>query len=302
MTHKKTHQINKYLKNIDQQIDFNKGKNIFLDNDDLKLKFIEDTISVISNIKELTVDSEKVLIEYATEKAIEEFCRINQYYSFNNEAKNELRHVYSILFSSIKTNEKSIELISKEHYERLKQWLGKTNPFAEKIYSNAEPNISPVACSEYSVELQIAILNVDTQEIMEPFLDIGCGKQGNLVNYLGKLGIDSTGIDRLSFSDNNLINSDWLEYHFGLEKWGTIVSNLGFSNHFKHHNLREDGDYIEYAKKYMDILKSLKIGGRFHYAPDIPFIEMYLDRNQFQINKYRIGEFDFETTVITRLK
>jgi hypothetical protein len=52
----------------------------------------------------------------------------------------------------------------------------------------------------------------------------------------------------------------------------------------------------------MDILKSLKIGGRFHYAPDLPFIELYLDKQQYKIEKYEIGDFDFKTTVIKRLK
>ena len=294
--------MNKYLKNIDKQIEFNKGKNIFFDDNDFKLKFVEETINTISNISELSADSEKILIDYAIEKAMEEFCRINQYYMFNNQAKKELRGIYDDLFSSIKTNENPIESISKNHYERLKQWLRNTNPFAEKIYSNAELDIKPVACSEYSVELQVIILKIDVKTIMKPVLDIGCGKQGNLVNHLCKLGIDTNGIDRFSFSDNKLTNADWLEYHYGVEKWGAIVSNLGFSNHFKHHNLREDGNYMEYGKKYMDILKSLKIGGRFHYAPDLPFIEIYLDNKQFQVDKYEIGEFDFKTTVITRLK
>jgi hypothetical protein len=105
------------------------------------------------------------------------------------------------------------------------------------------------------------------------------------------------------FQIKNNINSKILyEYNYGIGKWGTIVSNLGFSNHFKHHNLREDGNYIEYGKKYMDIIRSLKVGGRFHYAPDLPFIEFYLDTRQYQIDKFDIGEFDFKTTVITRLK
>ena len=116
-------------------------------------------------------------------------------------------------------------------------------------------------------------------------MDIGCGKQGRLMKFLKNNGIEVYGIDRFFFADNNVINSDWLEYDYGIEKWGTIVSNLGFSNHFKHHNLRQDGNIIEYGKKYMEILRSLKIGGRFHYAPGLPFIEEYLDNTQFRIEK-----------------
>ncbi|MNU57086.1 hypothetical protein D3C71_461960 [compost metagenome] len=294
--------MDKYLINIDKQIEFNKGKNIFLDEKESTLKFIDDTVNVILNMSELTADSERILIDYATDKSLEEFCRINQYFTFNRQDRNDLRSIYCDLFLSIKTNKNSIESISKRHYDSIKQWLRKTNPFADKIYSNNDLDIKPVACSEYSAELQIKVLKIDIKTLMAPVLDIGCGRHGNMVNYLCNLGIDTHGIDRFSFSDSKFISSDWLEYNYGIEKWGTIVSNLGFSNHFKHHNLREDGNYIEYGKKYMDIIKSLNVGGRFHYAPDLPFIESYLDTIQYQIDKFEIGEFDFKTTVITRLK
>jgi hypothetical protein len=65
--------------------------------------------------------------------------------------------------------------------------------------------------------------------------------------------------------------------------------------------LREDGDYANYAKKYMDILKSLKSGGSFHYAPNLPFIEIYLDKNQYMVRTYDIGDFDYQACVITKL-
>jgi hypothetical protein len=51
---------------------------------------------------------------------------------------------------------------------------------------------------------------------------------------------------------------------------------MAFSNHFIHHNLRADGDFEIYAKKYMEILKSLKLGGRFIYAPSLSFMEEIL--------------------------
>lgn len=294
--------MNIFLENIDKQIEFNKGKNIFLAGEDSSLKFIDNTVSFIAKLIELSADSERMLIDYTTDKSLEEFCRINQYYTFNRQAKDDLRGIYRDLFSNLKTKDKSIESISKTHYDNIRQWLRKSNPFADKIYSSADQDIKPVACSEYSADLQINVLNIDIKALLTPVLDIGCGRQGNLVKYLSNKGIDAHGIDRFSFSENNLVNCDWLEYNYGMDKWGTIISNLAFSNHFKHHNLREDGNYIEYGMKYMNILKSLKVGGKFHYAPDLPFIESYLDKTKYQIDKYEIGEFDFKTTIITRLK
>jgi len=294
-------QMDRFIESIDKQIESNKGQNIFFDKPEI-FQFISETINAISNINELNSDSERFLVNYAADKAIEEFCRINQYYSFDTKCISELRIIYSDLFADIRTGKTSTEEISKSHYKRLRAWIKKSNPFAEKIYLNTDSKVDPVVCSEYSPALQIEILRIECTLLKEPILDIGCGKQGNLVNYLFQKGIEAYGIDRFSFTANNLSYSDWLEYNYGLEKWGTIISNLGFSNHFKHHNLREDGNYIEYGGKYMEILKSLKIGGEFYYAPDLPFIEQYLDSGQFKVEKNEIEKYDFKTTKITRLK
>jgi hypothetical protein len=294
--------MEKYFKDIDKQISFNKGKNIFLDDKDLQFRFIDETIKALSNIKELDADAEKVLTDYATDKALEEFYRVNQYYTFNTVAKNNLRKVYADLFSTIRDRQETTETISNKHYENIRQWLTASNPFAGQIYSSTGPVIEPVACAEYSAELQVDVLKINIHTMMEPVLDIGCGRQGNLVKYLSGKGINVSGIDRYSFSESNLINADWLEYDYGLEQWGTIISNLGFSNHFQHHHLRDDGSYIAYGRKYMEILKSLKNGGSFHYAPDLPFIEVYLDKKHFSVDKLDAGESGFKTTVITQIK
>ncbi len=148
--------------------------------------------------------------------------------------------------------------------------------------------------------MEILQLNID--QIVEPVLDIGCGKQGNLVMFLRQKGIDAFGFDRFADKHSVLINSDWFEYKFENEKWGTIISNLGFSNHFHHHHFRNDGNFIDYAKKYMEIISSLKIGGSFHYAPDLPFIENYLDTDKYQLIKHKIGKYEFQSTRIHRTK
>lgn len=293
--------MERFIKQIDCQINANQGKNIFLEHKHNALIFIDSTIKVILNIHELPVDYETLLINYATDKAIEEFCRINQYYTFNSQSKNELRDIYRDLLHNIKTKRNSIEFIEKQHYSNLKHWLQKTNAFAEQIYSTTETAIIPVSCFEYTPELQLDILKIVPEKLSGPVLDIGCGRDGNLVRFLIQIGIEAKGIDRFSFSGDCLINADWLEYDYGIEKWGTIVSNLGFSNHFTHHHLRKDGNYIEYAGKYMEILNSLRPGGKFHYAPDMSFIETHLNNNRFQIEKYGIADLNYKTTIITRL-
>lgn len=293
--------MDKVKKNIDKQIESNRSKNIFADKEGLFV-FIKETIDAISGINQLDKDAENILIDYTLAKSLEEFCRVNQYYSFNKQSKSQLRKIYADLFNKIRAGKIPIEEISENHYQQLQSWLRKCNPFAEKIYSGSNYQIEAIACSEYSPELQIEVLGIDLEKIKQPVLDIGCGKQGNLVKFLTNQDIEAYGIDRFTFADANLTNSDWLEFDYGINKWGCIISNLGFSNHFIHHNLRNDGNYIAYAKTYMAILQSLKKGGSFYYAPDLAFIEMYLDKNIYKTETRKISGNDFKASIITKKK
>lgn len=294
--------MKKYQDNIDKQFEFNQGKNLFYNGILNSLRFSPETLNAIEKIDLIDSDSENLLIDYLTNRAVQEFCKINQYYTFDKQAQLFLRSLYVDLFTNIKKHKSSIESIAENHYDNLIKWLQETNSFAEKNYTSKGEIIESVACSEYSPALQIEILQIDIDQIIEPVLDIGCGKQGNLVLFLRQNGIDAYGFDRFAYNNLALINSDWFEYKFEKDKWGTIISNLGFSNHFRNHHFRNDGNFIDYAKKYMDILSSLKIGGSFHYAPDLPFVEQYLDKDKYQLTKHSIGNYEFKSTRINRLK
>lgn len=287
---------------IDKQFEFNQGKNLFYNGILNSLRFSPETLNVIEKIDLIDSDTENLLIDYLTNRAVQEFCKINQYYAFDKQAHLILRNLYVDLFKNIKNRTSSINSIAEKHYENLIKWLQETNSFAEKIYTTKGETIESVACSEYSPDLQIEILQINIDQIDEPVLDIGCGKSGNLVLFLRQNGIDAYGFDRFAYNNSVLCNSDWFEYEFEKDKWGTIISNLGFSNHFQHHHFRSDGNYIDYAKKYMDILSSLKIGGDFHYAPDLPFIEQYLNKDKYQMTKHSIGNYEFKSSRIKRLK
>ncbi|MBN2778289.1 MAG: hypothetical protein JXR36_11635 [Bacteroidales bacterium] len=127
--------MNEFLKKIDEQIAFNHGKNLFVEENELALKFFGDTISSFSNINEIDSEKESILIDYVAEKAIEEFCKINQYYSFNSRAKDDLKNIYRNLLCSFRSDKNDIKTIEKTHYLNLKNWLNQTNPYAEKVYS-----------------------------------------------------------------------------------------------------------------------------------------------------------------------
>ena len=293
--------MKEYKNSINKQFGFNKDKNLFHKGIRNSLRFSPETLLALEKTDLIDSGSEEMLVDYLTDRAIQEFCRVNQYYTFDKQARSLLRGLYVDLFANIKDRRSSMEVIAENHYENIIKWLQETNPFAEEIYNSKGEKIDPVVCSEYSPALQIEILQIDVDRMMEPVLDIGCGEKGNLVLYLRQKGIEAFGIDRFAFSDPCLYCSDWFEYRFEKERWGTIISNIAFSNHFQHHHFRNDGSYIDYARKYMDILNSLKTGGSFHYAPDLPFIEQFLDKNKFQLTKQSIGDYKFESTVIKRL-
>ncbi len=291
-----------YQDNIDKQFEFNRGKNLFHSGILNSLRFSSETLNGVEKIDLIDSDTENLLIDYLTNRAVQEFCKINQYYTFDKQALLILRNLYVELFTNIKNRQSSTDSIAKKHYENLIKWLQKTNSFAEKLYTTKGEAIEPVVCSEYSPYIQLDILQIDINRIVEPVLDIGCGKQGNMVLFLRQNGIETYGFDRFAYNNSALTNADWLEYNFGKDKWGTIISNLGFSNHFQHHHFRNDGRFIEYAKKYMEILNSLKIGGCFHYAPNLPFIEQYLDKDKYQLKMHSIGNYEFKSTKIERTK
>ena len=287
---------------INHQIESNKGKNLFLADSEAAFKFIEETVKAIEGIDNVDGDYEKLLVDYATEKAFQEFCRVNQYFSFTKTSKKRLKDIYRELFSNIRAGKSKIDEISVIHYRNLRLWLHANNPYAQEVYEKEEAILTPVACSEYSAEFQIDILGIDVRKLMEPVLDIGSGSGGVLVKHLRKSGLDASGIDRFPNKNSHIEAADWLEYDYGIRKWGTIISNLGFSNHFNHHHLKEGGEFAAYAKKYMDILNSLKVNGSFHYGPGLPFIEKYLDKEKYRVLTHRTGTDDFNTSVVTRLK
>lgn len=52
----------------------------------------------------------------------------------------------------------------------------------------------------------------------------------------------------------------------------------------------------------MQILNSLKVGGKIHYAPSLEFIEQYLSLTTYEVNRINAFNNEFKTTVILRLK
>ncbi len=296
-------EIKKFIK---KQLAFNSGKNLFADAKNNSLTFIQVDESIVRIVKDMDEDTETKMINSVVDEVIQEFCTVNQYYSFDSGSLEELKQIYKQLNSSIRIlngnlPSSNLETISHQHFQKLSEWLLKSNAFAKKIYNPTEEFAQPVACSEYSAELQLTVLGVELKKLREPILDIGCGREMNLVNYVRQFGLEAFGIDRFEVENPFYEKTDWLEYAYEANKWGTIISNLAFSNHFVHHNLRTDGNYVVYTKKYMEILQSLQPNGSFYYSPSLPFIETHLDKSKFSCINNQLEGYVYQSSIITKL-
>jgi hypothetical protein len=301
----------KIINSINHQFRFNAQKNLFYYDRDDFVKLAPETINFFdANREEYLNYIEKgepdKIVNYLTEKAAEIFFRSNQYLNFSSEEKNNLRIIYIIYLHELHLclkNNSSFETAVYSHFSRLAAWLKATNPFIEKINSSDNPFVPEIVSAEYSAGLQMELLEIDPNDLIEPVLDIGCGENGTIVKYFRSLGVEAYGIDRLIIPNElYFTKSDWFDYKLKPNSWGTIFCNMSFTNHFVSHHLRSDGNFSKYAEKYMEILSSLKFGGKFHYAPGVPFIEQYLPREKYLVdNKFIEGRIKISRTVIIKI-
>ena len=133
-----------------------------------------------------------------------------------------------------------------------------------------------VTASRYSPELILRALGVDGATLSAlpgPLLDVGCG-DASLVRYARNLGVEARGIDRDPTPPGE--RADWLGFDYGAARWSLITSHHGFSLFFRQADLAADHSAQDYARAYMRILSSLRVGGTFAYYPALPFIEKLL--------------------------
>lgn len=294
------------MNSIINQLHHNCGKNLYSYAVNGNMSFHCFTEEVIGRYNDelkrcWQTDRMEKIIDNTVETVLLEFYRTNQYIDFNMESKALLKQVYILLFQDIIVNGLDLQVVQERHYARLAKLLSITNPFTAIINPPNNIYVSGAVCAEYSAEFQLFILGLKLSGIKGPLLDVGCGENAELVNYMRAVGIEAYGFDRIC-SDKKayLSKENWFEYDFGLLKWGTIVSNIAFSSHLINHHLREDGKHSEFAVVYMKILNSLVVGGSFIYAPAIPFIENCLQISQFCVEREMLTE-DYDRVKVTRI-
>jgi hypothetical protein len=143
-----------------------------------------------------------------------------------------------------------------------------------------------VVASEYTPELQLAVLHLTPRDLASPLLDIGCGTGAALVRRARSLGLEATGIDRDAPDD--AVRADWMSFDYGVARYRLIVSHLAFSLHFAHAHRKSEADARRYAETYVRITRALAPGGRFVYVPSVPFFEPVLPSAHFHVEHHRV--------------
>lgn len=286
---------------IDAQLEKNKGRNLFRADSRDSMQFIDSTLAAIQDLGDLHAGERELLIDYTTDRVLYEFCRVHQYLASQHEARENLRRVYRELCDELQSQTLHVEEISTRHYNRLQDWLEHWNPGLKRVYERQPVELEPVPNSEYSAELQLQVLGIEPSRLMQPVLDVGCGEGAAMLRHLRTLGIEANGIDRFACMQDHMETVDWLQYEFGERRWGSIISHLAFSNHFRHHHLHESGNFVSYARVYMAMLNGLRCGGSLYYAPGLPFIEQYLDRTAYHVDSRPVSDTGWEAVVIHRL-
>lgn len=220
------------------------------------------------------------LIDFTVETSLGALYGMNQYIAVTPEHRQELHDIYCTTWDMIKQSGEIEQTLINHHYPAIREWLKHLYPAELAGELRNVEKINRVVCEEYSAELQIAILGIDTGRIMEPVIDVGCGKSYYLVKHLRELGMDCIGIDRQLYEKRSYLHeSSWLEFDFRPGVWGTVIANMSFSNHMMYHYTMKSSAFPKHAHKYHEILESLRPDGMFVYAPGVEFIEEYIDRD-----------------------
>jgi SAM-dependent methyltransferase len=249
------------------------------------------------------------LIEDWTEKTIRTIYGHNQFVNLSSEEVEALHNLYAAradeiidVLSAAGSYDEFIQDLApvvERHAGQLQDYLSTIRDAALLLTPGEK---GPVACAEYSPELQLRLLGIEVSELEEPILDIGCGEHGHLVQHLREQGYQAFGVDRTVTDSPHLIQSDWSQLPVASETWGTVISHMAFSNHFIHHHMRTDGQPEIYARLYMSILRSLQPGGSFYYTPGLPFIEELLPPEQYRVTRIQEeGQKEFYSTRVERL-
>lgn len=231
---------------------------------------------------------------------VNECVQNNQYISLSNDSIDKLNSVYTELIISLHSiNENEIDVIDeivKQHRRKIISII-KNNTYDDLVKQIVIP------CNEYTGEFQNEVLRIDTLNLLEPIIDVGCGNKQELVKLLRRNGYQNVyGLDQYVTNDSKIICSNWFEYVFHENVWGCIIAHMSFSNHLRRVVINHEENLNEYVKKYNELLNSLCVNGMLIYTPSVKSIEDTVDRKKWSVTYYRnVNDRSLDTVHIKKI-
>lgn len=297
--------MHRIRESIQQQLQVNQAKNMLYGRLD---RIMEIDPEFLAALEELVAHDDAPLgpealqeaVSFASKALLKRIHAVNQFVRADRKQLARLESIYLRTWKRIvKTRDIQATLMD-YHYPALSRWLADLYPEQFRAPLRARPTVGRVVCEEYSPQLQIDLLRLAPLTLKQPILDVGCGSKAALVRYLRSLGLEASGIDRdIEQAEPYLQPTDWFDLPFVPNSWGTIVSNMSFSNHLSYARRYDPVLAKSYLAKFDEILTSLVPGGTFAFAPGITGIERRLPA------AYRVKQIPFvkgiNCTRITRL-
>ncbi|QQO08843.1 hypothetical protein [Breznakiella homolactica] len=236
-----------------------------------------------------SINSQEYLRDYASSLYnwfFRECINYNQFIGFSGGQCRTILSLYKKLIVclgdlSVKASPDDIGTIVDEHRRALLETI------AAGHTQNREPEEKKL-CAEYSTAVQKAVMRMDPAELPEPILDIGCGENAFFLRDCLNAGRDAYGLDYFlpKIFPHRICTASWLEYNFGTQCWGSIISHMAFTNHWAYHLAHGTAETAAYRKAYTRILESLKPGGCFYCVPAVPDMEKITDRTVYRVRRY----------------
>ncbi len=264
---------------IKRQLDSNKSKNLLFEDvtqimnvDSSFLTALEEFLNCEMTAKLEDFHSE--LTGFATRELVKRLYSINPYLRVSQAQIENLRQIYRQSWQALRKTRNVQATLQEFHYPALSKWLATLYPEEFQKALKFSSRVGNVTYGEYSAALQIELLGIDIGQVKPPIIDIGCGRQASLTTYFRSLGVEAYGIDRyLDIHEPYTEQVDWFDYRFEPNRWGTIVAHMSFTNHLRYAYLNDNSQLERYLSKMTELVESLLLGGSFHYAPSLPFIE-----------------------------
>jgi hypothetical protein len=242
------------------------------------------TITVDPELAAEAADAEPSSLRVLREDLVAWLRRRNQFVVIDRTGEDELdAGIESLAVELADAEPEDVQDVVDEHVER----------FIDFVRERLGDEPKDVIAGEYSAALQLDVLGLRIASLDAPILDVGCGAKATLVRALRAAGLDATGIDNAALppgtAEEIAITADWLTYDYGSAKWGSVISHLGFSLHFLHQHHASGEGARAYAETYLRIIRSLKPGGVFAYAPSLPFFEPVLPKEGLLVTRRRVA-------------